>query len=164
MTHGGGDIPFGSGYFVVCLIATVCSLTCRTYCGGVRLFLADDAWSELTSGAEPVVRVAAADLGQARRARARLRGGAERVAVILDIEVTVAAQGDVRAAYASLDGKTAGVRYAGTVDGLAGLIADIESAEVADGVTLVAADSPQDLRGLGEDVLRRLAERGRISA
>ncbi len=44
----------------------------------------------------------------------------ERVAVILDIEVTVAAHGDVRAAYASLDGKTAGVRYAGTVDGLAG--------------------------------------------
>jgi hypothetical protein len=128
----------------------------------VRLFLADDAWSELTSGAEPAVRVAAADLGQARRARARLRGGPERVAVILDIEVAVA--GDVRAAAASLDGKTVGVRYAGTVDGLAGLIADIESAEVADGVTLIASASPQDLRGLGEDVLRRLAERGRISA
>lgn len=128
----------------------------------MRLFLADEAWSELTSGAEPVVRVAAADLGQARRARARLRGGPERVAVILDIEVAVA--GDVRAAAASLDGTTAGVRYAGTVDGLAGLIADIESAEVADGVTLIASASAQDLRGLGEDVLRRLAERGRISA
>lgn len=124
--------------------------------------MADETWSELTSGAEPVVRVAAADLGQARRARARLRGGPERVAVILDIEVAVS--GDVRAAYASLDGRTAGVRYAGTVEGLAGLIADIESAEVADGVTLVATDSPADLRGLGEDVLRRLAERGRISA
>jgi urease gamma subunit len=128
----------------------------------VRLFLADDAWSELTSGAEPAVRVTAADLGQARRARARLRGGPERVAVILDIEVAVA--GDVRVAAASLAGTTAGVRYAGTVDGLAGLIADIESAEVADGVTLIASASAQDLRGLGEDVLRRLAERGRISA
>ncbi|MHA3019038.1 hypothetical protein ACXPWS_02075 [Mycobacterium sp. BMJ-28] len=127
----------------------------------MRLFLADDAWSELTSGAEPAVRVVAADLGQARRARARLRGGPERVAVILDIEVAV--DGDVRAAFASLDGKTVGVRYAGTIDGLAGLIADIETAEVADGVTLVAA-SAQDLRGLGEDVLRRLTERGRISA
>lgn len=115
----------------------------------------------MTSGAEPAVRVVAADLGQARRARARLRGGPERVAVILDIEVAV--DGDVRAAFASLDGKTVGVRYAGTIDGLAGLIADIETAEVADGVTLVAA-SAQDLRGLGEDVLRRLTERGRISA
>jgi hypothetical protein len=35
---------------------------------------------------------------------------------------------------------------------------------VADGVTLIASASAQDLRGLGEDVLRRLAERGRISA
>lgn len=108
------------------------------------------------------MRVVAADLGQARRARARLRGGPERVAVILDIAVAV--DGDVRTAFASLDGKTVGVRYAGTVAGLAGLIADIETAEVADGVTLVSAASPEDLRGLGEDVLRRLAERGRASA
>lgn len=132
------------------------------YRGDVRLFVADEAWSELTSGAEPTVRVVAADLAQARRARARLRGGPEHVAVILDIAVAV--DGDVRAAFASLDGKTVGVRYAGTVAGLAGLIADIETAEVADGVTLVSTASPQDLRGLGEDVLRRLAERGRTSA
>ncbi len=82
--------------------------------------------------------------------------------MILDIEVSVA--GDVRAAFASLDGKTVGVRYAGTVEGLAGLIADIETAEVADGVTLIGAASPQELRGLGEDVLRRLAQRGRATA
>ena len=55
------------------------------------------------------------------------------------------------------------MRYAGTVDGLTGLIADIDLADVADGVTLVPAAGlpPQDLRGLGHDVLRRLAMRER---
>ena len=49
------------------------------------------------------------------------------------------------------------MHYAGTVDGLAGLIADIETAGVADGVTLIPASSRQDLRTLGRDVLNRLA-------
>jgi hypothetical protein len=63
-------------------------------------------------------------------------------------------------------GGDATVRYAGTVDGLAGLIADIDSADVADGVTLIpAAGWPrQDLRTLGQDVLRRLATREQASA
>jgi alkanesulfonate monooxygenase SsuD/methylene tetrahydromethanopterin reductase-like flavin-dependent oxidoreductase (luciferase family) len=52
------------------------------------------------------------------------------------------------------------VRYAGTVDGLAGLIADIESAGVADGVTLISASPHQDLQAVGLDVLDWLAVRG----
>ena len=58
------------------------------------------------------------------------------------------------------------VAYAGTLDGLTGLIADIDSAGVADGVTLIstAALPAQDLRELGRDVLRRLADRERKSA
>ncbi|MGU3502229.1 hypothetical protein [Mycobacterium sp. C31M] len=123
--------------------------------------MADDAWSELTTGPEPVVRVAADDLQQARRARHRLRHDDGDVAVILDVRVAV--DGDVRAAYASL-GAAAGVRYAGTVHGLAGLIADIESAGVADGVTLVGAAAPQDLAELGRTVLGLLEQRNRACA
>ncbi|WP_304107581.1 hypothetical protein [Mycolicibacterium bacteremicum] len=128
--------------------------------------MADEAWSELTSGPEPVVRLAADDLQQARRARTRLRDDDGEVAVILDIKVAVAA--DVRSAYARLDGAD-GVRYAGTVNGLAGLIADIESAGVADGVTLVNATgaeaaTPQDLAELGRTVLGLLEQRNRACA
>lgn len=138
--------------------------TAPSYRGGVRLFVADETWRELTSGPEPVVRLTAPDLQQARRARARLRGDGGEVAVILD--VTVAVAGDVRAAYASLGSDTTGtgVRYAGTVSGLAGLIADIESAGVADGVTLVGVAPRQDLSEIGHTVLTLLEQRSRACA
>jgi hypothetical protein len=121
----------------------------------VRLFVADIAegdWNELTDGGQPAVRVAAPDLKQARRDRARIRASGADVAVILDVTVAVGA--DFRSARTDLVAGT-GVRYAGTLDGLAGLISDIERADVADGVTLVSPR--QDVRELGRDVLRRLA-------
>lgn len=131
--------------------------------------MADEAWSELTSGPEPVVRLVAGDLQQARRARARLRGDDGEVAVILD--VTVAVAGDVRSAFAlpgsaSLGAQDSarGVRYTGTVSGLAGLIADIETAGVADGVTLVGAASSEDLTEIGRSVLTLLEQRNRACA
>ena len=112
-------------------------------------------WSELTDGDQRTVRVAASDLQQARRARARIRARGEDVAVILD--VTVAVAGDFRSARSVLGPADHTVHYAGTIDGLAGLISDIARADVADGVTLISASPRQDLRGLGRDVLRRLA-------
>jgi urease gamma subunit len=126
----------------------------------VRLFVADAPngdWSELTDGDQRTVRVAASDLQQARRARARIRARGEDVAVILD--VTVAVAGDFRSARSVLGPADHTVHYAGTVDGLAGLISDIASADVADGVTLISASPRQDLRDLGRDVLHRLASR-----
>ena len=130
----------------------------------VRLFVADNPdghWSELTDGVECAVRVVADDLSQAKRARARIRAESEDVAVILDMTVAVA--DDFRTARGELD-TVDGVRYAGTVDGLAGLIADIQTAGVADGVTLIAASPRQDLRALGLDVLDWLAVRGHARA
>lgn len=130
----------------------------------VRLFVADDIdgqWSELTDGAEPAVRVSAEDLSQARRARARIRSGSGDIAVILD--VTVAVADDFRSARRELD-TVDGVHYVGTVDGLAGLIADIETAGVADGVTLIAASPTQDVRAVGLDVIDWLAVRGQAKA
>jgi hypothetical protein len=122
----------------------------------VRLFVAETpgSWTELTDGDQRTVRVAAPDLQQARRASARIRAGGEDVAVILD--VTVAVAGDFRSARRVLEPDGATVHYAGTVDGLAGLIFDIDRADVADGVTLIPASPRQDLRTLGRDVLHRL--------
>jgi urease gamma subunit len=124
----------------------------------VRLFVAEAPsgdWSELTDGDKRTVRIAASDLQQARRTRARIHARGEDVAVILDITVAVA--GDFRSARSVLGPTEHTVHYAGTVDGLAGLISDIARADVADGVTLIPASPRQDLRSLGRDVLHRLA-------
>jgi urease gamma subunit len=114
-------------------------------------------WSELTDGDQRTVRVAASDLQQARRARARIRARGDDVAVILDITVAVA--GDFRSARTVLGSADHTVHYAGTVDGLAGLISDIATADVADGVTLISASPTHDVTDLGRDVLHRLALR-----
>lgn len=128
----------------------------------MRLFVADadgGEFRELTPGGGPVVRLVARDLQRAQRDTARIRADDGDVAVILDVAVDV--PGDFRAASAETT-----VHYAGTVDGLAGLIDDIERADVADGVTLLAAVGPaqRDLRALALDVLRRLAEREQAGA
>jgi urease gamma subunit len=131
----------------------------------VRLFVADTPngdWSELTDGDQRTVRVVASDLQQARRARARIRARGEDVAVILDITVAVA--GDFRSARSVLGSVDHTVHYAGTIDGLAGLLSDIARADVADGVTLISALPQQDLRTVGRDVLRRLAARDQRKA
>jgi hypothetical protein len=131
----------------------------------VRIFVADDeTWTELTDGDEPTARISASDLAQARRIRSGLKSEDEALSVILD--VTVAVAGDYRSARCSLTvaGPEAEVRYVGTVDGLTGLIADIEAAEVADGVTLIPATPGQDARVLGGDVLRRLELRSQARA
>jgi urease gamma subunit len=130
----------------------------------VRLFVAETpgSWKELTDGDRRTVRVAAPDLQQARRASALIRAHGDDVAVILD--VTVAVAGDFRSARTVLEPDGATVHYAGTVDGLAGLISDIGRAEVADGVTLISASPRQDLRALGRDVLHRLTVRGQPRA
>jgi hypothetical protein len=84
----------------------------------VRLFVAEDGGvSELTHGDQQIVRVAAADLQQARRVRARIRAGADDVAVILDVTISVA--GDFCSAqHLAGPADAATVHYAGTVDGL----------------------------------------------
>lgn len=127
---------------------------------GVRLFLADtESWTELTENGGPAVRISAPDLAQARRLRARIEDDS---AVILDITVAVAA--DYRSARLQVAGNDVNVRYVGTILGLAGLIADIDAAGVADGVTLIPAAPGQDLRAVGVDVLRLLAVRSQARA
>jgi hypothetical protein len=55
-------------------------------------------------------------------------------------------------------------RYAGTVDGLAGLVADLYVAGVADGVTLIPVTPDADVREYAQDALSRIRNRrGRAS-
>jgi hypothetical protein len=128
---------------------------------GLRLFVVDDSggeWTELTSGDKPALRIASPDLQRAQRARGRIR---DDVSVILDVTVLVTA--DLRSASSWMSAQdaqeTATLYYAGTVDGLAGLIADIFAAGVADGVTLISASTQQDLRALADAALARVARR-----
>lgn len=119
-------------------------------------------WSELTAGDQPTVRLAVSDLQRAQRDRARIRADRGDVDVVLDVTVAVAR--DFRSVRDSMAVDDGTLRYAGTVDGLAGLLADIEAAGVADGVTLISAVPRTDLTGLGQELLARLALRGRKSA
>ena len=101
------------------------------------------------------MRLTAPDLQQARRARGRI---SDDVAVILDITVAVGADfRSARDAMPSPDDDT--LHYAGTIDGLAGLVADIFMAEVADGVTFIPASPEQNMRELADAALDRIARR-----
>lgn len=129
----------------------------------LRVFITDTdgAWTELTSGERPVVRLSAPDLQEAARRRRRLPAD---VAVVLDLAVSV--DDDPRVAMAAIsehDGDP-GVRYAGTVDGLAGLVADLYVAGVADGVTLIPIEPDEDLRPSARAALSRIQDRLRIRA
>jgi hypothetical protein len=125
---------------------------------GLRLFVADASggnWSELTSGEVTAVRLTAPDLQQARRARGRI---SDDVAVILDITVTVAADfRSARDAMPIVDDDT--LHYVGTIDGLAGLVADIFMAGVAEGVTFIPGSPEQDMAKLADAALDRIARR-----
>ncbi len=110
-------------------------------------------WTELTDSTRSaeMVRIQADDLRAAQNLRTRLRAeavesgkDADDVAVFLDIEIHIA--DDARTArreFAGLEAPVvpASIRYIGTPVGLAGLIADVKAADVADGVTLIAVGS-----------------------
>ena len=95
----------------------------------LRVFIAetDGAWTELTEGERPVVRLSAPNLQEAARRRRRLPAD---VAVVLD---------------------------------LAGLVADLVVAGVADGVTLIPV-GPDDLQPRAYAALSRIQDRLRIRA
>lgn len=117
-------------------------------------------WTELTAGGKPAVRFSAPDLQQAQRLRRSLHGAAV-------VDITVVVDDDFRSAqkqFVELDGSADSLRYAGTLDGLAGLIADIYVTGVADGVTLISGAPHQDARALGAAALTRVAARLQAAA
>jgi alkanesulfonate monooxygenase SsuD/methylene tetrahydromethanopterin reductase-like flavin-dependent oxidoreductase (luciferase family) len=132
-----------------------------------RVFISESVgadWTELTDSGQPAVRVNARDLQHAQRARDRIRdlenkaaGGRSAISVVLDVRVLIA--DDYRSAWhriAELESGPRSVQYAGTLDGLAGLVDDIYAAGVADGVTLIPAVPHGDVRGVAEQTVARL--------
>ncbi|MFF0814572.1 hypothetical protein ACFYVR_05365 [Rhodococcus sp. NPDC003318] len=140
-----------------------------------------DYWVQLTSSSldlvgDPgsVVRVRAHDLREAQQRREAIRARVaedgrdpDSVAVLLDIEVLLA--DDHRSARRELARLDAGLReprvpesisYVGSASGLAGLLADIRAAEVADGVTLLPLVLPRVLDRVVDDVLPLLHDSG----
>jgi hypothetical protein len=110
-------------------------------------FLTTVRWVELTPPAGQTVRITAPDLRAAQRAATDLHADAQQngseVAVLLDVDAMIAE--DARTAMAHMDrhdARTGGptrpgsLRYVGTPGGLAGLIGDVFTAGVADGVTV----------------------------
>ncbi len=127
------------------------------------MFIHDAAgnWTELSTGWRRTLRLSAPNLSEARRRRDRLPRD---VSVILDVTVSVADDSPPALAAAAVLDHPHTVRYAGTVDGLAGLVADLYTAGVADGVTLLPAAYGTDLRSHGVAALPRIHRLLRIPA
>lgn len=119
------------------------------------------AWTELTTGWRPTVRLSAPNLSEAGRRRGRLP---REVSVILDVTVSVAEDSRAALAAASALDDPHTVRYVGTVDGLAGLVADLYVAGVADGVTLLPATPGADMGRAALAALPRIHRLLRIPA
>ncbi|KAA0024417.1 hypothetical protein [Antrihabitans cavernicola] len=143
-----------------------------------------DYWIELTGRdhtdpldlvADPpnVVRIRAADLREAQRARADIRAeiaadgrDPDSVTVLLDVDTLIGPTApDARRELAQLDStldraKNDTVAYVGTASGLISLIADVQAAEVADGVTLRPLALPGTLELIVSDVIPWLESRG----
>ncbi|MFZ2173224.1 MAG: hypothetical protein WAW17_04175 [Rhodococcus sp. (in: high G+C Gram-positive bacteria)] len=155
---------------------------------GTRPITGADYWVDLTADASgrldltvfppEVVRIRASDLREAQHQRARVRAelvsdgrDPDGVTVLVDLEVLLAAEArTARKELALLDSALVAPRapvslqYIGTPVGLAGLIADIRSAEVADGVTLLPLSLPKVLEQIVDGTLPWLEERGLVTS
>lgn len=140
----------------------------------VRVALtASGTWTEITDArpTETFTRVRASDLREGQQARSRARAevveagkDADSVAVFLDIEIYIA--DDARTArreFVALNAPDVpdSIRYVGTASGLAGLVADVNAADVADGVTLIPIGPEQrNLERVVGGVVPWLEDRG----
>lgn len=118
--------------------------------------------------AEPAVRrIRAVDLQMATAAynEARIDGSGD--TVLLDVEIVLATTArEARIAFSKLAlaprGAQSNFLYIGTASGLAGLVADIGAARVADGVTLIPLDDPVTVRLLASDAIPLMERAGTI--
>ncbi|MFF3574076.1 hypothetical protein [Nocardia jiangxiensis] len=139
-----------------------------------------DEWLNLTVAAaeskpSSVVRIQAPDLTAAQQQTDRLKAAAtgqgrdpSTVIVLVDVEVMVAHDAPAaRRELARLDSRLqrpsipTSLRYVGTPEGLAGLIADIHAVHVADGVTILPLANSEVL---GHIAFRTLPWLGSIGA
>lgn len=136
------------------------------------------AWRELTGGPErgtDTVRIAAADLRSATRAGSAARQMAasqgRRVSIMVDVEVLIADQvAPAMHHLADLENTLAGpyrptsVMYVGTVQGLVGLLEDIQVLDIADGVTLLALPAGNAGPEIVDEVVALLEQKGLLTS
>ncbi|GGG20485.1 hypothetical protein GCM10007304_37970 [Rhodococcoides trifolii] len=119
------------------------------------------------------VRIQASDLSEAQAQRTRLRQAfaeaghdVDQLSVVLDVDMHIAV--DARTARKELGSAVSvpaprSLLYVGTASGLAGLIADIKAADVADGVNLhPILDRGDVVVRVVDEVLPWLASRGAV--
>ena len=116
-----------------------------------------------------VSRVRASDLQQATTVYNRMHAEDHNAVVSLDLEFVIAPTARVARAIPvksqPRDGdSTATVRYVGTPLGLAGLIADVGAARVADGVNLIPLDNSASAELLVSSTLPKLVGDGVIDS
>lgn len=113
-------------------------------------------------------RIRATDLRRATAMHDQMSEPTDAVRAVLDIEFLIALSArDARAEYRrrGLDADSATtVQYVGTPQGLAGLIADIGAAGVADGVVLTGLDDGKSTELLSSTTLPRLLLDGIVDA
>lgn len=127
---------------------------------------------DIDTGASPsspsadAIRIVAADLSDAQSRYRRLKADRPSSLVLVDIDVHIStdartARHDVLAA--GPDARSGGMQYVGTASGLAGLVTDIVTAGVADGVTvrpLIAEFGDAVTRQIHREVVPALSLRG----
>lgn len=141
----------------------------------LRVFVASprrsaNPWLEVTRSTASVTHIRAGTLLEAQRVTKRLHEDErlnrpeEQTAVVLEVEIALDA--DPGSARRSLARERCpmdvhdNVRFVGTSPGLAGLIADIYVAEVADGVALVPLLPGRHIDSICDDVLAWLRNTG----
>ncbi|MDM7488313.1 hypothetical protein QT969_08450 [Rhodococcus sp. CSLK01-03] len=131
---------------------------------------ADEPALDLSASPSNVVRIRAADLRESAKLRERARSEAradgrdpDGISVLVDLEVLVAEEArSARKQYALLDSRRRAdtLSYIGTPHGLAGLIADIHTTRVADGVTLLPLGAEFTIEHIVDGTLPWLESRG----
>lgn len=144
----------------------------QTLCAPVRTVPSKFYFAEHASSASrsrPEIVLTAPDLATAQRTRRKIVEQSSGVAplVMLRVEGLLAetfaqAREILTDCRARTDSGAETVRYVGTADGLAGLIADIDAADVADGVVLVPLDAPGSTELIEHRTIPMLCERGMV--
>lgn len=130
----------------------------------------DDPATDPRTSLPSVIRIRAADLRETAKIRDRVRAESradgrdpDGISVLVDLEVVVANEArSARRQHSILDRHEHGgtLSYVGTPSGLAGLIADIHTTRVADGVTLIPLGKDVTVEHILDDTVPWLESHG----
>lgn len=123
--------------------------------GPLRLGI-DDGRTVWLATPGAVIRVRGRDLRQVVRQAARVRDEHPGIDVLVDIDVVIAEDAPTALTAAADLSDTDTLRYAGTIRGLAGLIADLHTLAITDGAMLLPAKDIGQLALVKDRILTEL--------